>query len=195
MPFEGTPMLGHCSAEADCTQENAMAEINTQSGQGQGTKILGAVAAIVVLAGLLLWGTSQSQTEAAELITDAEKPVEAAYQDEAEPLEYEPARLGDYEMGKKLVFEAKVVSIVNDAEVGEQNAIASVVTEAATSAGTVKQERVLLVFADGIPGDNLEQNDTLEVRARYIGSGEFETPVGGTKEAPAFQVDYLEQTG
>jgi hypothetical protein len=195
MPFEGTSMLAHHRAEVDCTQENAMAEANTGSGQGQGTKILGAVAAIVVLAGLLLWGASQSQTEAAELITDTEKPAEAAYQDEADPLEYEPARLGDYEMGKKLVFEAKVVSIVNDAEVGEQNAIANFVTEAQTNADTVKQERILLVFADGIPVDNLEQNDTVEVSARYIGSGEFETPVGGTKEAPAFQVDYLEPTG
>ena len=165
---------------------------DTQTSQPQGGKILGAIGAIVVLAALLFWGVGQSQTPEAKVISEGAKPTAQEYQAEAQQLEYEPARLGDYEAGIKLVFEAKVVHVIEETELGQQNAVARLIKEQTTNAETIKQEQVLLVFTESM---NLPQNEELQVRARYIGTGQYESAIGSTEELPAFQVDYLETTG
>jgi hypothetical protein len=164
---------------------------NQGDSKPQGTKILGAVAAVVALVALLLWGASQSSTEEASVITESEKPSAAAYESEAQQLEYEAARLGDYDRGTKVVFEATIVAVLEEAELGARNAVVNVRTEAAAGAETMKQEQVLLVFTSD---QRLEEHADVEVQGRYIGSGEYESPLGSTEEIPAFQVDYMNTT-
>ena len=161
---------------------------NSGSSGSQAGKIVGAVVAAAVLIGLLVWGSGQSQTAQAEVITGAERPSEATYESEAERLDYESARLGEYDRGTPVVFEAKVVSLVEDAALGEENAVVNVVKQQQAGAGTVKQEQVLLVFTSS---RSLEEGESIEVMSRYLGAGEYETPLGNMKEVPAFQVDYL----
>lgn len=165
---------------------------DTQSSQSQTGKVLGAIAAIVALAALLFWGVGQSQTREAQIISDEAKPTTQQYEAEAQELEYEAARLGDYDAGTKLIFEAKVVNVIEDTDLGQQNAVARLIKEQVTDAETIKQEQVLLVFTESM---NFPENEELHVQARYIGTGEYESAIGSTEELPAFQVDYLETTG
>lgn len=162
-----------------------------RSSKPQGTKILGAVVAIVALVALLVWGASQSTTEEASVITGTEKPSANVYASEARQLEYEAARLGDYDRGAKVTFEGKIVQIVDGVDLGARNAVVNVQTESAAGAETIKQEQVLLVFT----GErSFEENADVEVQGRYIGAGQYETPLGSMKEVPAFQVDYMESS-
>jgi hypothetical protein len=164
---------------------------NQGSSKPQGSKILGAVGAIVALVALLLWGASQSTTEEASVITGTETPSASVYESKEQQLEYEAARLGDYDRGAKVTFEAKIVQIMEDVDLGTRNAVVDVQTESAAGAETMKQEQVLLVFT----GDrSLEENADVEVLGRYIGAGEYETPLGSMKEVPAFQVDHLDSS-
>ncbi len=149
---------------------------------------IGAGIGILVLLGLLFFGTSQNKPAGAELITDGSKPNQSVYQEDASVLNYEDALLRNYDQGALLELNGKVNSFLEEPIKGQANVLVELPQE---SGGTENMEaqQVILVYAD--KEAQVAENQDVHLFGRYIGTLEYETAVGGKQEVPAIQVDYL----
>ncbi len=151
---------------------------------------IGAFVGIAALLVLLFLGVSNSKEPGAELITDGAKPDQTAYQEDASPLEYEPAILKEYDSGKLLEMEGKIHKVFDEPLKGDANVILNVEPEIESE--EVKVNQIILTFVNETP--DVEQHQIAHVYGRYIGTLEYEGAVG-TMEAPAVQVDYISIEG
>jgi len=170
-----------------------MATDNTQNTQSDdhkrglnGKQTIGAFLGIAALLVLLFLGVSNTKEPGAEVITDEPKPDQSSYQAEAVDFDYEPAILQEYEQGTLLELEGKIHTRLDEALKGEQNIILNVTPK--IESDEIKVNQVMLVFLNS--RSDIKQHQDAHVFGRYIGTMEYEGPVG-TLEAPAVQVDYL----
>ncbi|MFO7729535.1 MAG: hypothetical protein R6V86_02090 [Spirochaetia bacterium] len=149
---------------------------------------IGAGIGILVLLGLLFFGTSQNEPAGAELITDGSKPNQSVYQEDASVLNYEDALLRNYDQGARLELNGEVNRILDEPLKGQANVLIDLPQESG-GAENMESKQVMLVYADSTA--QVEENQDVHLYGRYIGTLKFETSVGGEKEVPAIQVDYL----
>ncbi|MDZ7794275.1 MAG: hypothetical protein U5P10_11480 [Spirochaetia bacterium] len=149
---------------------------------------IGAGIGILVLLGLLFFGTSQNAPAGAELITDGSKPNQSVYQEDASDLNYEDALLRNYDQGALLELNGKVNRILDKPLKGQVNVLIDLPQESG-GAENMESKQVMLVYVDSTA--QVEENQSVHLFGRYIGTLEFETSVGGEQEVPAIQVDYL----
>lgn len=151
---------------------------------------LGALGGIVVLLVLLFVGVSQTKEPGAELITDAAQPEKAEYLDEASSLNYEDAMLQEYETGALIELEGSIHQIFDEAIKGEGNMLLNIKAKDDNGVETTKVKQVMLTYVDEVP--NIDELQDVSVYGRYIGTLEFESAVGASREVPAIQVDYID---
>lgn len=153
-------------------------------------KTIGAVGGILVLLVLLFVGVSQSKSAGAELITEEEAPKKTTYESEASELNFEKAKLKEYETGKLIEFSGKVSREFEEALKGEAAFLLDLrQNEQNDAPATTEKNQVILTFLEN--PEKVEQPMNVHVYGRYIGTLEYETVVGTKKEVPAIQVDYF----
>jgi len=150
---------------------------------------IGAGVGILVLLGLLFVGTSLNEPAGAELITDAAKPAQSEYQENASELNYEDAMLKEYENGTLIEFRGKVNSTLEEPVKGEKNIVVDIEKEESSGTNNIETPQVMLIYAED-PA-KVEEHQDVHLFGRYIGTVEYETSVGSEREVPAIQVDYL----
>lgn len=153
---------------------------------------IGALVGIVVLLGLLFFGTQQNEPAGATMITDEAKPEESLYEQSAMDLNYDDALLKQYDHGSLIELEGKVNSILEDPVKGEGNVLLDLAQDQSAGAENVKSQQVMLVYPE--TQSDLSERQSIHLFGRYIGTVEFETSVGSTQKVPAIQVDYLSET-
>ncbi len=153
---------------------------------------IGAGVGIVVLLGLLFFGTQQNEPAGATLITDESKPEQSIYQQSAMDLNYEDALLKEYDHGSLIELEGKVNSVLEEPVKGEGNVLLDLAQDDSAGAENVKSQQVMLVYPE--KQVDLPERQSIHLFGRYIGTVEFETSVGSTQKVPAIQVDYLSET-
>lgn len=171
--------------------QNSQDNSQGQSANSLSTKqTIGAGVGILVLLGLLVFGTTSNEPAGAELITDAAKPEQSVYQEEASNLNYEDALLKNYDQGALLELYGKVHRVFEEPIKGRANMLVDLPQE---EGGTENMEtqQVMLVYAD--KDAQMAENQDVHLYGRYIGTIEFETSVGSEQEVPAIQVDYLSE--
>ena len=169
--------------------QNTENDSTSQPKENNTLKTIGALGGIVVLLALLFIGVSQSKPAGAELITDAEKPDEATYEEDASALDFEKAKLKEYESGKLIELEGKIHKQFEEPQKGEATVLITIKNNESGAAAGNESHQIMLTFLEK-PGKVEEHADT-HVYGRYIGTLEFETAVGTDKEVPAIQVDYF----
>jgi len=172
-----------------------MATQNSQdNSQGQAANSLstkqtiGAGVGILVLLGLLVFGTTSNEPAGAELITDGSKPDQTVYQEDASKLNYEDALLKNYDQGTLLELNGKVNRTLEEPLKGQANVLLELPQESG-GAENMESQQVMLVYLEN--STQVEENQNLHLFGRYIGTVKFETSVGGEQEVPAIQVDYM----
>jgi len=171
--------------------QNSQNNSQGQSANSLSTKqTIGAGVGILVLLGLLVFGTTSNEPAGAELITDASKPDQSVYQEDASNLNYEDALLKNYDQGALLELNGKVHRIFEEPIKGQANVLVDLPQQ---EGGTENMEtqQVMLVYVE--EEAQAAENQDIHLFGRYIGTLEFETAVGGDQEVPAIQVDYLSE--
>ncbi|HKK65722.1 MAG TPA: hypothetical protein VJ967_07695 [Clostridia bacterium] len=171
--------------------QNSQNNSQGQSANSLSTKqTIGAGIGILVLLGLLVFGTTSNEPAGAELITDASKPNQSVYQEDASDLNYEDALLKNYDQGTLLELTGKVNRSLDEPKKGQANVLVDLPQEEG-GAENMETQQVMLVYADSTA--QVKENQSVHLFGRYIGTLEFETAVGGEQEVPAIQVDYLSE--
>jgi hypothetical protein len=171
--------------------QNSQDNSKAQSANSLSTKqTIGAGVGILVLLGLLVFGTTSNEPAGAELITDESKPNQSVYQEDASDLNYEDALLKNYDQGALLELNGKVNRILEEPIKGQVNVLVDLPQESG-GAENMETRQVMLVYVDNTA--KVEENQDVHLFGRYIGTVKFETAVGGEQEVPAIQVDYLSE--
>jgi len=147
---------------------------------------IGAFVGIAALLALFFLGVSHSAKPGADLITEGAKPDQSTYEEKASPLDYEKAILKNYDPGILIEMDGKVQKVFAEPIKGSENVLLNI--PAGIESEELKNNQIMLTFVEETPA--LEEHQMAHVYGRYIGTLEYEGPVGKV-EVPAIQVDYL----
>jgi len=152
-------------------------------------QIVGMAVAVVVLIGLVLWGTNNTSAANAKVISNGSLPARSEYQSQAQALNYTGAAAGEYDRGQMVRFRAKLGNVLEEPAAGAMNVVADVLSTDASGPSSVKEKKIVLVFTES---DSVDEAAVLTVRGRYIGSLSYRTAIGAEHVVPAIQVDYID---